>query len=172
MIEYLTESHETPPRIISLDGKQYPINRLIHLNEVDLLATLGVYQHETQDGDAPLEYTDWSFNAEEKKYTREIAGTPEEIEAKLLLNYRETLSCTPIQGELALIQYGTSIGQDIIGGYDAWVESPDRTREEKAWIKKTTIWKRLDPNVINGAASIGITNEEQLDQLFELAKTL
>ena len=116
-----------------------------------------------QAGGAPIELV-W-LSDKPQPTTAEIAAA--ELPAK-----RASMQCTPIQGELAMIRYGEQISVDLIGAYDAYRASPERTREEKAWIERTQIWKRLDPNVLTGAAAVGITDDALLDQLFELAKTL
>lgn len=79
---YLTAQHETPPSVITLEGTQYPVTRMIELDDAIGLAAIGVYQHITAEGDAPLGYTDWALV--DGQYVREPAGTEAERNAALL----------------------------------------------------------------------------------------
>ena len=171
-MSYLTAEHTTPPRVITKDVVEYPVARLIKLRDTATLATLGIYPHEYYTGtDAPLG-VEWQYDDADAKWVQVPIGTEEERADAAITQYRANLQCTPIQGELALIRYGEQAGIDLIGGYDAWRTAPERTREEKAWIERTQIWKRVDPNVLAGAAAVGLTDDTLLDQLFELAQTL
>ena len=168
---YLTAEHQHPPRTLTLEGVQYPVAALIEQKATTKLAEIGAaYLHVTVEGDAPLGYSDWEYI--DGQYVRGPAGTEEERAAAALQQYRENLSCTPAQGELALYHYGQQIGADLLAGYDAWCNSPERTREELIWVNRATVWRRLDSNILAGAAAIGITDDSQLDALFELAGTL
>jgi hypothetical protein len=187
-MSYMTVEHKSPPRQVERNGLFVPTAPLIkRATDGDpaeredaraKLAAIGVYWHVPDEGPIPpLGYTDYQLVGIE--YRREPAGTPEERqaaadaqEAAALQARREGMQCTPIQGELALIRYGQQVGQDLIGGYDAWRTAQERTREERAWIERTQSWKRLDPNVLSGAAAVGIVEDALLDALFEMAATL
>jgi hypothetical protein len=67
-----------------------------------------------------------------------------------------------LQGLLAIDQAGLS------GVYESWINSPERTFAEKAFINKARTWRRDDPILQAAATEIGLT-KEQLDQLFILA---
>lgn len=76
---YLTAQHTNPPRVITHEGTSYPVLRLIELGDTATLAMLGVYPHETAEGDAPLGYTDWVLD--NGIFIREPAGTQTERDA-------------------------------------------------------------------------------------------
>jgi hypothetical protein len=78
---YLTAAHQSPPSHITLNGKRWPVATLIARDDQAMLATLGVYPHETAPGEAPLGYTDWALA--DGEYRREPAGTPEERQAAI-----------------------------------------------------------------------------------------
>jgi hypothetical protein len=67
-----------------------------------------------------------------------------------------------LQGLLAIDQVGLS------SLYESWINSPERTFAEKAFINKARTWRRYDPILQAAATEIGLT-KEQLDQLFILA---
>lgn len=70
-----------------------------------------------------------------------------------------------LQGLLAIDQAGLS------SLYESWINSPERTFAEKAFINKARTWRRDDPILQAAATEIGLT-KEQLDQLFILASKI
>lgn len=82
--------------------------------------------------------------------------TPEEQQEKI------PKSIEVLQGLLAIDQVGLS------SLYESWINSPERTFAEKAFINNARTWRRDDPILQAAATEIGLT-KEQLDQLFILA---
>jgi hypothetical protein len=89
--------------------------------------------------------------------------TPEEQAQKELEQYRKALVNGPVQLRRALRAAGHK--QAI----EDWLATADPDIVED-W-EHTTEIKRMDPMVLDAQASIGATDEE-VDQLFELGKTL
>ncbi len=97
----------------------------------------------------------------------EIQLTAEEI-----ANYEAIINQPPIpqavsalQGLLALESAGLS------AVYEAWVNAPERTFAQKAFISKAQTWRRSDPTLSAAAIDFGLS-AGQLDDLFTLAATL
>lgn len=80
--------------------------------------------------------------------------------------YLDSLECTDLQGELALIQFG------LYDQYVAAIETakPALSPEQLAFLNKANVWKYRDPVLQMLASSIGI-DQDQLVVLFETAKT-
>ncbi len=93
----------------------------------------------------------------------EIVSTADTFAAADLQQYRESLSCGPVQIRRAL--RATGYKQAIAD----WIATADEDTQED-W-EYTTEVKRLDPMVLSAQASIGASDEE-VDQIFELGKTL
>lgn len=168
-MNYLTSNHTQPNAYVIRNGFRIPIAPLIARNDTSALAECDVYLHVTELGEAPLGYTSWELR--DGVYYRDRIGTLEEIEQALaqlqptIEELRQNMSCTTVQGLLALDQAGLS------EAYTTWSEDPSRTFAEKVFINRADVWKRTDPVLLAAAAEFQLT-EEQVDGLFELAKTL
>jgi hypothetical protein len=93
----------------------------------------------------------------------EITTVADTFAAHDLQQYRESLSCGPVQLRRALRAAGHK--QAI----DAWIAQADPDTVED-W-EYTTEIKRLDPMVLSAQAYLEATDKE-VDTLFELGKTL
>jgi hypothetical protein len=84
--QYLTEQHQSPPSRVEHDGMLHPTKPLIAANDIARLAQLGIYRHITEEGDAPLGYSEWSEQSDTDGiyYSRTRLGTEEEREAHRL----------------------------------------------------------------------------------------
>lgn len=71
----------------------------------------------------------------------------------------------PMQGLLAIAAFG------MAAAYEDWVDSPDRTFSERAFINRARTWRRDAPILQYAATALGLTSE-QLDALFIKAATL
>ncbi len=87
IITYLTAAHQRPPAYVLVDGMPHPTAGAIASGNPARLAALGIYPHQTAQGPAPLGYTDWVLA--DGTYSRQPAGTAEEIAAILLEQQRE-----------------------------------------------------------------------------------
>lgn len=67
-----------------------------------------------------------------------------------------------LNGLLTLDEAGLS------AAYQSWVEAPERTFAQKAFIEKAMTWRRNDPVVLAAAEALQLTSE-QVDALFILA---
>jgi len=72
---------------------------------------------------------------------------------------------TALQGMLAINASG------LASAYESWASDQSRTFAEKAFINKALVWKRIDPVLLAGAQSLGLSSA-QVDQLFITASTL
>ena len=175
-MNFLTSSHTTPPAFVQSNGMMHPVSPRISRNspeDIVWLAAHDIFPHETEEGPAPLGYTDWTFDSENSVYRKSITGTPEERaaaeEARIAaerVSYLDSLECTDLQGELALIQFG------LYDQYAAAIETakPALSPEQLAFLNKANVWKYRDPVLQMLASSIGI-DQDQLVVLFETAKT-
>ena len=171
---YLTATHQSPPSHITADGKRWPVATLIANDDAATLATLGIFKHETVEGDAPLGYSDWSQDAD-GIYWRTPASSPEERQAALDAQaaaaheaYLDGLECTRLQGKLALIQ------ADLWDHYEALIAAmlPAMTPAQRVFVEEAPVWKFRDPVLQAFAASIEDLDEAGLIALFEMARTL
>lgn len=82
---FLTRDHKTPPRIVIANGLRHAIDPLIERNDIERLAELDLFRHNTSLDPAPLGYTDWVLeqDSDGDLYTRVPFGTQEEIEHEL-----------------------------------------------------------------------------------------
>ena len=75
-------------------------------------------------------------------------------------------AATPVPEAVEALQALLAIdAAGLAPAFAAWAESPDRTFAERAFITRTTTWRRDNPVLAAGAEAMGIT-PEQLDQLF------
>ena len=171
---YLTQSHQSPPSHITLNGKRWPVQILIARNDRDLLAQGGIYPHETAPGAAPLGYTDWELEGD-GWYRKWPAGTPEERQAAIDAAaaaqreaYLDNLQCTRLQGKLALIQAG------LWDQYEALIAAmlPAMTPAQRIFVEDAPVWKFRDPVLHLFAAAIEDLGESELIALFETARSL
>ena len=167
-MQYLTATHQTPPAYVHQGDMLHPTAEAIATNDTARLAELDLWPHVTVDGPAPLGYTDWIFA--DGVYTRQPAGTPEEIAAALeqqaaeqLAQRRAAMTCTPRQARLALSQQG------LLAAVEAFVQSGSEALRIE-WQYATEI-RRTWPPVAEFAAANDIS-DEALDALFEQAATL
>lgn len=80
-----------------------------------------------------------------------------------LINKRNSLSCSPAQGQLALLQ------ANLLDTVEQWISTQPRNVQIE--YSSRTEWKRNWTLVIDAAIALGIS-DTQLDELFELAQTL
>ena len=165
---YLTSTHQTPPAYVHQGDMLHPTAEAIASNDTARLAELDLWPHVTAEGPAPLGYTDWTLA--DGVYSRQPAGTPEEIAAALaaqaeaeLIARRAAMTCTPRQARLALHEHG------ILNAVEDFVQAGD-SRLYIEWNYATEI-KRTWPPVAEFAVANDIS-DETLDGLFELAATL
>jgi len=92
----------------------------------------------------------------------QVATYTEAEMAERLQAWRENAQVSALDGLLVLDQYG------LATAYQAWTADQARTFAERAFIDKAQTWKRMDPVLIAGAASMGL-GDEQLDALFRAA---
>ena len=91
-----------------------------------------------------------------------VARTAEELAAELNAR-RAVMSCSPAQGQLALLQAG------ILDALEAWVAT--QSREVQIEYAARTVWYRTWPLVASAGAAMGLS-DAQMDDLFALAATL
>jgi hypothetical protein len=156
---YLTQSHTTPSRHIEHDGYLVPTRPLIDRGDTEKLAALGIYPHVTTEGDAPLGYTDWQFDG--SQYTRQPAGTAEEIQDAQQEAYLDSLSCTRLQARLELLD------RSLWDAVQQWaVAAGDATQ---AFFEDAQNWQFRDASFQAGVTALGLT-EAQAIEMLESAK--
>ena len=167
-MQYLTSAHAAPPAYVRIGDMLHPTAEAIAANDTARLAELDIWPHITVDGDAPLGYTDWSFA--DGVYTREPAGTPEEIAVALeqqalaeLEQRRAGMSCPKAQGKLALLEAG------LLDEVEAYIATQPKTVQIEYADRQE--WRRDWPTLVAVASARGLTDTE-LDELFERAATL
>lgn len=168
---YLTSNHTRVPKRVNINNTFISVAPLITRQDNDKLAILDIFPHYPTSDPKPLG-SHWVLTNGE--YHEVPNGTSEEIQTALDLNlqqerdeYLDNLSCTPLQGELALIQ------SDLWNSYSSLVESmrPTMTPTQLALLNKSHVWKFRDPVLQFFAQSMELT-EQQVVDLIELAKTI
>jgi hypothetical protein len=180
--KYLTAAnHASPPSFIVSGGLRHPVQIRINRNtEADKvwLASHDIFPHVTEDGDPILGYSEWVFDEATQTYNRTLLGTPEERQAEIdaraasaseasRTQYLDSLECTRLQGKLALIDAG------LFNAFETLVTQMlgSMTPEQRVFFEDAPVWKFRDPVLQMLAAALGITEEQTLVDLFELAKT-
>lgn len=99
-----------------------------------------------------------------KWYTKYIAVdyTPEEI-AQRLEQWRQSTSCTPFQGRMALVDAG------LLAQAQAAVDAADE-KTKVAW-EYALVWNRTSPMIETLGASLGLT-DVAIDDLFKSAQKI
>lgn len=117
----------------------------------------------------PLTENQWSkYDGVEqidgKWYTKYIAVdyTPEEI-AQRLEQWRQSTSCTPFQGRMALVDAG------LLAQAQAAVDASDE-KTKVAW-EYALVWNRTSPMIETLGASLGLT-DVAIDDLFKSAQKI
>lgn len=82
-----------------------------------------------------------------------------------LLNWRYSLTCTPFQGRMALIN------ADLLAQVDAIIADPATPQETKVAWEYAIMWERMSPMIINLGTQLGLT-ETQIDDLFMDAQSI
>jgi hypothetical protein len=129
----------------------------------DRLAALGWYPVRREplepgaSGYAPIELIGSEF------VIASLPGDPAVVEQQRI----DAMTVTALQGMLAINASG------ITAGFLAWKATLDPITDfaALAFFEKATEWRRDNPYLIQGATALGLTGE-QIDQLFELARTL
>lgn len=179
--QYLTTEHTNPPSHVIADGLRHPVKiRIARSTEEDKvwLASHGIFPHITEDGDPVLGYSEWEFDEVTQTYNKILLGTPEERQAEADIRaaaateeartqYLDTLECTRLQGKLALIDAG------LFDEFETLVAQMQgsMTPAQRVFFEDAQNWKFRDLVLQMLAAGLGITEEQQLVNLFELAKT-
>lgn len=175
-MNYLTASHASPPEWIVDNGMMHPVQPRVSRNSEEdraWLASHDIFPHETEEGPAPLGYTDWEFDSENSVWRKSIAGTPEERaaaeEARIAAErtaYLDSLECTRLQGKLALIE------SEYWEAYETLMNTmlPSMTPAQRVFVEDAQVWKFRDPVLQAFAASIPLSEEDTV-ALFELART-
>ena len=176
-MNFLTSSHTTPPAFVQSNGMMHPVSPRISRNspeDIVWLAAHDIFPHETEEGPAPLGYTDWTFDSENSVYRKSITGTPEERaaaeEARIAaerVSYLDSLECTRLQGKLALIDNGYWEAYETI----ITAMLPTMTPAQRVFVEDAQVWKYRDPVLQAMAAAIEGLDEEAVISLIEYAKT-
>lgn len=180
--KYLTAAnHTSPPSHVIADGLRHPVNiRIARNTDADKvwLASHGIFPHTTEDGDPVLGYSEWEFDEVAQTYTKSLLGTPEDRQTEADIRavaaaeasrtqYLDALECTRLQGKLALID------ADLFSAFETAVSQMlgSMTPAQRVFFEDAQNWKFRDPVLQMLAAALEITEEQDLIDLFELAKT-
>lgn len=79
-----------------------------------------------------------------------------------LANWRNTVSCTPFQGRVALSKAG------LLAQAQALVDNPDSPEETKIAWEYALEWRRMSSMIISLGGALGLT-DEQIDDLYKEA---
>lgn len=170
---YLTATHVAPPAHVIHDGARIPTAPLIARGDDATLAALGIYPHHTEDGPAPLGYTEWDLI--DGAYYRQPDGTEQQIADAIAAQaaaahdaYLDGLECTRLQGKLALIAAG------LWDQYESLIATmlPTMSAAQRVFVEDAPTWKFRDPVLQAFAAAIEGLGESELVALFEHARTL
>lgn len=82
-----------------------------------------------------------------------------------LQNWRNSATCTPFQGRMALINGG------LMSQVEAIIADPSTPEETKVAWEYAIQWRRASPLIENLGAALGLT-AEQIDDLFKEAQTI
>ena len=82
-----------------------------------------------------------------------------------LLRWRNSLSCTPFQGRMALINAG------LMTQVEGIMNNPSTPQETKVAWEYAIQWTRMSPMIISLGGTLGMT-DEQIDELFEQAQSI
>ena len=158
--QYLYADHTAPSQYLTHNGML--VQRATAQSDP---TTYGLVPHDTEDGDAPLGYSDWTLA--DGIYSRSRLGTEEERAAAMLEQWRSSAEVSALQGMLAIQAGG------MVAGFNAWKATLDPSADFAviAFFEKAQTWKRDNPHLIQGATALGLT-DVQLDGLFTLAATL
>ena len=180
--QYLTAAnHTSPSSFIVSNGLRHPVQIRINRNTEEdkaWLASHDIFPHITEDGDPVLGYSEWEFDEATQTYGRYLLGTPEERQAEADIRaaaaaeasrnqYLDSLECTRLQGKLALID------ADLFDAFETTVTQMvgSMTPAQRIFFEDAPVWKFRDPVLQMLASALGITEEQALVDLFELAKT-
>lgn len=90
--------------------------------------------------------------------------TPEEI-AERLADWRQSTSCTPFQGKVALHN------ADLLSQVESLIDNPQTDPVTKLAWNNAVEWKRNSPMIASLASSLGLS-DEQVDNLFKAAQNI
>lgn len=79
-----------------------------------------------------------------------------------LNNWRNSATCTPFQGRIALSKAG------LLAQAQALVDNPDSPEETKIAWEYAIEWRRMSPMIVSLGGALGLT-EEQIDDLYREA---
>ena len=158
--QYLYADHSAPSQYLTHNGM------LVQLSTAQSdPATYNLIPHDTEDGDAPLGYSDWTLA--DGIYSRDRLGTEEERAAATLEQWRASVEVSKLQAKLAIAQLGmTTEFLALKAGLD-----PVADFVKLAFIDDAPNWKRTDPTFNAITDALGKTESEK-DQFFMLAATL
>jgi hypothetical protein len=167
MKQFLKSDHTEPSNHILKNNLWFPITPLLENNKIDELVAVEIFVHETPDGSAPFGYTNWVFDATNKKYTREKIGTEAEITAKLaedeLVSWRESTSIPKLYCKLALMQAGH--WDNVL------VAIENLTPAQQLFFAEAPTWRRVHEIIMQMAIVLELS-DTQLDDLFKLAQQI